>query len=150
MTPGTFQPVSLQNCTVKILTKLLTTRLQQQINQLIHVDQTDFIKGRSISENCVLATELVQCCHKRRAPTLVIKLDFAKAFDSVNWLSLLRILEVRGFPDKWQHWMQLLLRTSKSAVLVNGIPGPWINCKRGLRQGDALSPFLFLLVAVVL
>lgn len=71
-----------------------------------------FIKGRSISENFVLATELVQCCHKRRAPTLVIKLDFAKAFDSVNWLSLLQILQARGFPDKWSRWMELDIMVS--------------------------------------
>jgi hypothetical protein len=82
--PAAFCPVSLENCPAKILTKILTSRLQLQIAKLIDTDQTGFIKGRSITENFVLATELVQCCHKRRAPTLVIKLDFAKAFDSVN------------------------------------------------------------------
>ena len=68
----------------KLLCKILTTRLQTQITKLVDVDQTDFIKGRSITENLVYATELVQCCHKRKVPTLVIKLDFAKAFDTVN------------------------------------------------------------------
>lgn len=148
--PSSFRPVSLQNCPVKILTKLLTLRLQLQIARLIDPDQTGFIRGRSISENFVLTTKLVQTCHKRRAPTLVLKLDFAKAFDSVNWASLLRVLRAHGFPEIWCAWMQQLLATSKSAVLVNGIPGPWISCKRGLRQGDALSPYLFLLVADVL
>jgi hypothetical protein len=96
VTLSTFRPVSLQNCPVKILTKLPTSRLQQQISSLIDVDQNEFIRGRAISKNFVLATELVQCCHRRRAPTLVIKLEFAKAFDSVNWESLLKILESRG------------------------------------------------------
>jgi hypothetical protein len=150
LTPNAFRPVSLQNCPVKILTKILTTRLQQQIPKLIDIDQTGFIKGRSICENFIYATELVQCCHKRRVPTLVIKLDFAKAFDSVNWDSLDTVLHAQGFPNVWQRWMQHLLTSSKSAVMVNGIPGPWIQCRRGLCQGDALSSYLFLLMADVL
>ena len=79
-----FRPICLQNCCVNILAKILTTRLQTQITKLLDVDQTGFIKGRSITGNFVYATELVQCCHKRKVPTLVINLDFAKAFDTVN------------------------------------------------------------------
>jgi hypothetical protein len=100
-TPQDYRPVSLQNCPVKIITKILTTRLQRHIQQLIDIDQTGFIKGRSISENFVYATELVQHCHKKKFPTVVLKLDFAKAFDSVCWDSLLKILSARGFPDLW-------------------------------------------------
>lgn len=82
--PKDFRPVSLQNCLVTIITKILTTRLQRHIQHLIDVDQTGFIKGRSISENFVYATELVQYCHRLKYPTVVLKLDFAKAFDSVS------------------------------------------------------------------
>jgi hypothetical protein len=150
ITPNAFRPVSLQNCPVKILTKILTTGLQRQVPKLIDIDQMGFIKGRSISENLIYATELVQCCYKRKTPTIVVKLDFAKAFDSVNWDSLDHVLEVRGFPALWRNWMRCLLTSSRSAVLVNGILGPWISCRRGLRQGDTLSPYLFLLVADIL
>jgi hypothetical protein len=96
--PNSFRPISLQNCPVKILSKIMTSRLQQQIQNLIDIDQTGFIRGQSISENFIYATELVQCCHRRRMPTIVLKLDFAKAFDSVSRDSLLRVLRARGFP----------------------------------------------------
>ena len=117
---------------------------------MIDLDQTSFLKGRSISENFVYAMELVQVCHKRKVPTIVLKLDFAKAFDTVNWEALMTILSARGFSPLWCRWVLDLFASSKSAVLVNGYPGPWIECRRGLRQGDPMSPYLFLLVADVL
>jgi len=68
-------------------------------------------------------------------------LDFAKAFNTVNWHGLLAILEARGFCEQWRDgWVEMMLHTSRTAVLVNGCPGLWITCRRGLRQGDPMSP----------
>jgi hypothetical protein len=67
----------------------------------VDIDQTGFIRGRSITENFVYAMELVQCCHKRRKPTMVVKLDFAKAFDTVCWEALDVVLQARGFNQQW-------------------------------------------------
>ena len=96
-----FRPLSLQTTIVKSLAKVLTNRLQPSIPLLVGPDQTGFIKGRCISENFVYAAELLSCCHRRKSPTIVLKLDFHKAFDSICWESLDRILRVRGFDDQW-------------------------------------------------
>lgn len=71
---------------------------------------------------------------------MIFKLDFRKAFDSVSWEGLLAILTHQGFPPTRTYWISSLLSSSKTTILLNGIPGSWINCRCGLRQDDPLSP----------
>ena len=80
-------------------------------------------------------------------PTIALKLDFRKAFGTVSWQALDAVLAAKGFPPLWRLWIQDLASSSQSAVLLNGKPGPWLHCKRGLPQGDPLSPYLLILVA---
>ena len=104
-----FARSACKNYSIKIAAKSLTTRLQAEISSMIDLDQTGFLKGRSISENFVYAMELVQVCHKRKVPTIVLKLDFAKAFDTVNWEALMTILSARGFRPLWCRWYLICL-----------------------------------------
>lgn len=94
--------------------------------------------------------EILQHISQVRSPAVFLKLDFTKAFDSINWTFLLKTMASRGFPEKWCRWIEHLLRTSSSRVVVNGENTPYFRHERGLHQGDPISPLLFNLVVDVL
>ena len=81
---------------------------------------------------------------------MLLKVDLAKAFDSVAWPFLLEVLQRVGFPQRWRDWISIILSTASTKVVVNGRPGRRICHARGLRQGDPLSPLLFVIIMEVL
>lgn len=135
-----FRPIALQNTTIKSMSKVLTNRLQPLIPQLVSDDQAGFVLGRCISESFAYAADLLHRCYRRHAPTLILKLDFHKAFDCVNWESLFRILRHRGFPNNWCSWVRSLLDSGKTAVLLNGAPGIGSPVVMGLGKATRCPP----------
>jgi hypothetical protein len=87
---------------------------------------------------------------QEKSPTLVLMLDFSKVFNSLDWYGLRMVMCARGLPKVWCDWMDMVLALSCLAILLNGIPRPWIDFKIGLRQGGPPLPYMFLLVPHVL
>jgi hypothetical protein len=144
--PGDFRPIRLIHSMAKILSKVLANRLSKVLPDLVGKNQGAFMKGRSIHDNFKLVKESIKFLRRRKVNSMILKLDIAKAFDTVAWQFHLEILQHKGFGRRWINWMVMLLSSASTSILLNGIPGTKIWHARGLRQGDALSPMLFILV----
>ncbi|CAL5338788.1 unnamed protein product [Camellia sinensis] len=121
--------------------------MRKVMPRVIGEAQSAFLRGRNILDEVLIANEVVDWWKKSGQMGLILKLDFEKAYDSVNWDCLLDMMSRFGFGIKWRKWIQECLCSSRISVLVNGPPTSEFTPGKGLRQGDPLSPFLFNIVA---
>ena len=114
--------------------------------QLIFETQNSFGGGRQIFDSVLIANECVDSQGKSRVPGVICKLDIEKAYDHVNWETLLNRM---GFGVKWCKWIRTYISTIQFSVLINRSRADFFGSSRGLRQGDPLSPMLFLIMMEV-
>ncbi|KAK2449806.1 hypothetical protein QL285_008962 [Trifolium repens] len=144
---GDFSPISLLGCLYKLVAKVLVSRLAKVVDLLIPNTQSAFIKGRQLVDGVVVVSEVIDFAKRSGKECLILKVDFEKAYDSVDWGFLDYMLMRFGFGDKWRAWMKACVCSGNMSVLVNGCPTEEINIRRGLKQGDPHAPLLFLIVA---
>jgi exonuclease III len=140
-----YRPISLIHSFAKIMAKVLATRLAPHMSSIVSASQSAFIKKRSIHDNYMAVHNAINRYRRSKQPALFLKLDITKAFDSVRWEYLLTLLARIGFPTRWRDWIATLLFTSSTRIMLNGVPNRPIKHGRGLRQGDPLSPLLFVI-----
>ena len=117
-----FRPISLVDCCYKIISKILTTRLTDIMDDIVDRSQTAFMKGRIILDNVLVAHEIIHYARVQKQKGILVKIDFEKAYDKINWDFIFQMLISRGFGNKWAGWVISLLQGSKNCVNINGKP----------------------------
>ena len=139
------RPIVLLDVIYKIVAKVIAMRLARVISNLVSSDQTGFLKGRYIGENLRLMSDILHYSEAEDIPGIIMNLDYACAFDSVEHAFLFAALKAFNFGESLVSWVKLLYNSTELTVLNNGYTGDWFKPTRGVKQGCPVSGMIFVL-----
>ncbi|CAA7058134.1 unnamed protein product [Microthlaspi erraticum] len=148
-----YKPIALCNVDYKVISKILTKRLQPILHSIISENQTAFVPGRAISDNGLITHEILHYLKGSGATkycSMAVKIDMSKAYDRLEWSFIWAVLDRMGFHPKWTNWIFQCISTVSYSFLINGAAQGHVIPQRGIRQGDPLSPFILILCGEVL
>ncbi|PKA63653.1 integrator complex subunit 11 [Apostasia shenzhenica] len=150
--PSQFRPISLCTTIYKVIAKILINRVKDVLNSLISQEQGAFVPRRGISDNCLIAQEMMQRLASSESSTgyMSIKVNMEQAYDKMRWDFLQKMLQHFRFPDTWSKWALACVEGPRFALMINGQKSTWIEASCGFRQGCPLSPYLFILCSELL
>ena len=145
-----WRPLTLLNCDYKIFAKLMATRLQSVLSDIISTDQSGCIKGRSTFSNIRSTIDIINTCNEKNTTGLIAFIDYEKAFDTVRWTFMEKVLKKLNFGDYFRDCISLMYRDIETCVINNGHASTFFKPSRGIKQGCPISANLFVLIVEVL
>ena len=145
-----WRPISLIKVDAKIASKAIAFRIRKLITNLIHSDQTAYIKVRYIGESVSLISDILEYTDNNVIEAILFTVDFEKSFDSVDHILLFSVFNSYGFGPDFIQWVKTLFNNAESCVMNNGHSTGYFPLRRGTRQGDPLSAYLFILALEVM
>ena len=145
MNVSNYRPITLLNCDYKIISKVINNRLYRFLPKLINADQNGFVKGRNIGDNIRLIFDIIDYANWKKVSGALLSVDLCKAFDSLKWPFIFKMLNLYGFGRTIINWIKILYKKTKCRNINDNNLSHFFDVKRGVRQGDPLSPTIFVL-----